>query len=199
MRSEDWDERFAAKEFLFTDQANGTVVAEAGALPPGRALELACGQGRNVVWLAECGWTVTGVDFSGVALDRARQLAGARGVEVDLVRADVREWTPPSGVFDLVLLAYLHLPADELCGVLAGAAAALAPGGTLVVVGHDRDNLARGYGGPQESEVLYVASEITEAISGLRVERAEQFERLVETEIGPRAAIDTLVRAHASQ
>lgn len=197
MRSEEWDERFAVDEFLFTDQPNRTVVAEVGGLPAGRALEVAAGEGRNAVWLAEQGWTVTAVDFSRVALRKAARLAEVRGVEVSFVPADVLEWVPPVAAYDLVLVAYLQLPAAELSEVLAGAAAAVAPGGTLLVVGHDRDNLARGYGGPQDPDVLYAVDEITEALGVLRVDKAEQIDRLVETELGPRVAIDTLVRAYA--
>ena len=83
-------------------------------LAPGRALDLACGSGRNAVWLAEQGWTVTGVDFSDVALEQARGLAAERGVEVEWLDADLREWVPDPGAFDLVVVLYLQLPAEEL-------------------------------------------------------------------------------------
>lgn len=196
MRSEDWDAKFAASEFLFTDRPNQSLAAEVDALPPGRALDLGAGQGRNAVWLAERGWQVTAVDFSPVGLGRAEQLARARGVDVDFVLADVREWRPEAS-YDLVAVSYLQLPATELRAVLATASAALAPGGTLLVIGHDRDNLTRGYGGPQDPDVLFTVDEVTAALDGLRIEKAEQIDRVVDSDIGPLTAVDTLVRASA--
>lgn len=195
MGSEDWDAKFAEREFVFTDRPNQTVVEEIAALPPGRALDLAAGQGRNAVWLAEQGWQVTAVDFSAVGLERAAELARVRGVELSLVRADVREWRPPAAAFDLVLVSYLQLPSAELRGVLASTVSALAPRGTLLVVGHDRDNLVHGTGGPQDPDVLYTVDELIGALDGLEIARAEQFRRLVETEVGPLSAVDTVVRA----
>lgn len=196
MRSEDWDAKFAASEFLFTDRPNQTLAVEVEALPPGRALDLGAGQGRNAVWLAERGWRVTAVDFSPVGLRRGEQLARAKGVEVEFVLADVREWRPRE-TFDLVVVAYLQLPAAELRAVLATATTALATGGTLLIIGHDRDNLVRGHGGPQDSDVLYTIDEVTAALDGLRIEKAEQIDRVVDSDIGPLKTVDTLVRASA--
>ncbi|MQA62561.1 MAG: methyltransferase domain-containing protein [Actinophytocola sp.] len=195
MRSEDWDAKFGASEFLFTDKPNQTVAAEVAALPPGSALDLAAGQGRNAVWLAQQGWDVTAVDFSPVGLDRARRLAAANDVDVTFVLADVLTWQPQRACYDLVLISYLQLPAGQLRSVLNGAVAALAPGGTLLVIGHDRDNLTRGYGGPQDGDVLYSVDDLLGAVAGLRVEKAGQIDRVVDTELGPFTAIDTLVRA----
>lgn len=197
MRSEDWDEKFAASEFLFTARPNQTVVAEATSLKPGTALDIACGQGRNAVWLAEQGWHVTAVDFSRVGLDRARQLAEANGVDVTYIEADVVRWQPPAQAFDLVLIAYLQLPWEELKTVLAAATNALAPGGTMLIVGHDADNIDRGYGGPPDPAVLYDAQRIAAELDTLDVEIARQVDRVVDTDIGPMTAIDTLVRATA--
>ena len=197
MRSEEWDARFAESEFLFTARPNQSVVAEVGGLTPGTALDLACGQGRNAVWLAEQGWQVTAVDFSRVGLDRGRQFAQARGVEVSYRHDDVVAWQPPPHAFDLVLLSYLQLPWPELRTVLASATDALAPGGMLLIVGHDADNIERGYGGPQDPAVLYDADRIAAALDGLRIETATQVDRVVDTDIGPMTAIDALVRATA--
>lgn len=102
-------------------------------------------------------------------------------------------WTPPAGVFDLVVIAYLHLP--EMDGVLGRAAEALAPGGVLVFVGHDRTNLVDGVGGPQDPDVLHTPSGVTAALPGLTVQRAERVKRAVEVDGEPRFAVDTLVRA----
>ncbi len=177
---------------LFGVEPNRFLVAEVEDLAPGRALDVACGAGRNAVWLASRGWTVTGVDFSDVALENARALAVSRRVEVEWVRADVREWQPPAGAFDLVAVLYLQLPAAERDATLRRAAAGLAPGGTLVVVGHHSDNLEHGSGGPKDPRVLFSAEDVVADLDGIVVEKAEAVLRPVE---GERDAIDALVRA----
>jgi SAM-dependent methyltransferase len=177
---------------------NQFVAEQLAGLPPGRALDLAAGEGRNSVWLAERGWSVTAVDFSRVGLDKGRTLAAARGVgdgRVDWVVADLSEYEPARAAFDLVLIAYLQVDAGLRDRVLAGAAGALVPGGTLLVVGHDLINLTDGVGGPQSPEVLYTPEAISAALPGLRVLRAERVRRTVERDGGPATAIDTLVRA----
>ena len=144
-----WNRRYAEDDRIHsTAVPNQFFVAEAADLSPGRALDLACGAGRNAVWLAERGWQVTAVDFSGVALSMARALAASRGVGVEWMEADVVEWSPPPGVYDLVAVLYLQLPADERRIVLRHAAAAVRPGGTLLVVGHDLLNLTEGWEDP---------------------------------------------------
>jgi hypothetical protein len=116
-------------------------------------------------------------------------------VSVDWVQADLLDYRPAPGGFDLVLIAYLQLPSSRLAGIFRAAAAAVAPGGTLLVVGHDRDNIARGYGGPQDPDRLYTAEAITGELGGLVVLRAGQVRRRVQAADGERTAIDTLVRA----
>lgn len=194
MSAEDWDARYSDAELLWTAEPNRFVATELGGVAPGRALDLACGEGRNAVWLAERGWTVTAVDFSPVAVDKGRALAAARGVDVDWHTEDVTVWQPPLEAFDAVVIAYLHLPSEQLASILEAAAAAVAPGGVLVAVGHDRDNAERGYGGPPDPSVLWDAGALTRHLAGLTVERAEQVTRTVSTDEGPRTAIDTLVR-----
>jgi SAM-dependent methyltransferase len=198
MDASEWDARYSAAESLWSFEPNRFLVAEVADLPPGTALDLACGEGRNAVWLAERGWTVTAVDFSPVAVDRGRHLADARGVEVNYVLDDVVAHRPDEGAFDLVLILYLHLPADELTPVLRAAAEAVATGGTLLLVGHDRDNLEHGYGGPQDPALLWDAAGLVATLDGLEVEKAGQVRRPVETEDGEQVAIDTLVRARRS-
>jgi SAM-dependent methyltransferase len=195
MERADWDRRYRGTELVWTAQPNRFVVEELGGLPPGRALDLGSGEGRNAVWLAEGGWQVTAVDFSSVALDKARRLAQARGVTVDWVLADLRGYRPEPGAYHLVLVAYLHLSPLERVAVLAGAVAALAPGGTLLVIGHDLANLTQGVGGPQDPAVLYTPEAIVAELDGLTVHRAERVRRPVDTAPEPGVAIDTLVRA----
>src|SRR5689334_5266073 len=104
-----WDERYAAADLVWSAEPNRFVAEELADLPPGRALDLATGEGRNAIWLARRGWDVTGVDFSQVALDKGRRLAG--DTVVRWVCADATRWEEPAS-YDLVLLAYLQLPAE---------------------------------------------------------------------------------------
>ena len=191
MWRDEWNRRYAGSELLWTAEPNRFLVAETDGLPPGRALDLACGEGRNAVWLAERGWEVTGVDFAEVGLEKARGLAAARGVEAAWVHADLLEYDPPRAAFDLVVLLYLQLPADERRRVLAAASEAVARGGTMLVVAHDRSNLARGHGGPQDPAVLATPEEVAGDLDGLEVERAD----VVERRTGDAVALDLLVRA----
>jgi SAM-dependent methyltransferase len=192
---DDWNARYAQKELVWSAEPNRLFAAEVGGLEPGRALDLACGEGRNAVWLAEWGWRATAVDFSDVALGKAQQLAASRGVEIEWVLADVLDWEPEPRGFDLVAVLYLQLPRPELLSVVRAAAEAVAPGGTLFVLGHDTTNLTRGHGGPQDAAVLYTAEDVVPAIGDLVVERAEAVDRVVPLDAGEAVAIDALVRA----
>jgi SAM-dependent methyltransferase len=199
MEREDWNRKHGEGGLLFGAEPNRFLVAEVGELPPGRALDLACGSGRNAVWLAARGWAVTGVDFSDVALEQARALAAERGVEVEWLEGDLVEWQPAGGAYDLVVVLYLQVPADERRRVLSSAAAAVAPGGTLLVVGHDLENLNGGYGGPKDARVLFTPDEVANELPGLAIEKAERVLRPVETEDGEVQAIDALVRARRTR
>jgi SAM-dependent methyltransferase len=194
---EEWNRRYAGRELLWTAQPNRFLVAEAADLTPGRALDLACGEGRNAVWLAEHRWQVDGVDFSDVALAKARELAAVRGVEIAWTQADLIEYRPERGRYDLVLLFYLQLPAPERRRIVRAAADAVAPGGRLLLVAHDSSNLEHGHGGPQDPAVLYTAADAAADLdgSGLEIERAELVERPVKTPDGDRTALDALLRA----
>lgn len=197
MEREHWNRRWASRKFLSWCEPSLAVVEEVEGLRPGSALDLGCGEGRNAVWLAQRGWQVTAVDFSGIALARARHLASSRSASVEWLLADLRTYEPPAAAFDLVLYLYVHLPAPGRRLVLRRAAAALAPGGALLVLGHDVANLTAGYGGPSDPAVLYTPAEIADELAALRIERFEQVARPVQTEEGEAVAIDALVRAVA--
>jgi 2-polyprenyl-3-methyl-5-hydroxy-6-metoxy-1,4-benzoquinol methylase len=197
MGREEWDRRYAGSELLWTGKPNRFLIAEAGDLPPGRALDLACGEGRNAIWLAEQGWQVTGVDFSEVALEKARRLAEARGVDAEWVAADLLEYRPERRGYDLVIAFYLQVSDPQRRQILRAAGDAVAAGGTLLVVAHDSRNLEQGHGGPQDPSVLYTAEDVARDLdgTGLQIERAELVRRPVETPDGERTALDALVRA----
>jgi SAM-dependent methyltransferase len=154
-----WDERYRVTEFVWATEPNRFLPPAIDGLPPGRALDLACGEGRNAVWLATQGWDATGVDFSATGLGKAAQLAETNEVTVEWIRADVTTWTSIER-FDLVVVFYLQLPEPARRAAFATAARCLAPGGTLLIVGHDLANLTDGVGGPQNADVLYTPDDI---------------------------------------
>jgi SAM-dependent methyltransferase len=197
MDSASWDRRYQGSGLVWTARPNRFLVAETETLAPGRAIDLACGEGRNAIWLAEQGWQAVGVDFSEVGLQKARELASARGVDVEWVAADLLDYRPDPHAFDLVLVFYLQLATAERRPILHAAAEAVAASGTLLVVAHDTSNLQHGYGGPQDATRLYTADDVVTDIegSGLPIERAERVERPVQTPDGERIALDALLRA----
>lgn len=198
-----WDERYAASELVWSTTPNQWVVDIVRDLTPGRALDLAAGEGRNAIWLVEQGWDVTAVDFSAVAVDRARELARARlGEAAARLTTVVGDATQSQGDgFDLVLFSYLHLPDDQWRQALAAAVGSCTPGGRVVVIGHARRNLTEGVGGPQDPDILYDPEQVTALLEGLpgdlavRIERADVGHRVVATDDGTRAALDTVVVA----
>lgn len=195
MERAEWDERYASTELVWSAGPNQFVAAELADLPPGRALDLGAGEGRNAIWLAGLGWQVTAIDFSAAGLAKAARLAAARGVTADWVNADLTGYQPAPDAYDLVLIAYMQLAPDAFRSLLGKASSALAAGGTLLVVGHDADNIAHGHGGPQDPERLHRADDIVAALPGLVIHRAGQANRRVQTPDGERVAIDTVVRA----
>jgi SAM-dependent methyltransferase len=200
-----WDERYAATELVWSATPNQFVEAELAELPPGRALDLAAGEGRNAIWLAERGWSVTAVDFSQVGLDKGRAIREghprAAELRIEWVHADVTDYHPDDGANDLALLAYLQVPDGPRRDAVRTAFSALKVGGTFFLVGHDATNLTEGTGGPQDPDVLYTAEQVLADLDGERFEvvRAERVARAVTSEDEHRGAsrataYDALVR-----
>jgi SAM-dependent methyltransferase len=201
VNSSTWDQRYAGTDLVWSATPNQWVEEVAAGLAPGRVLDLAGGEGRNSLWLADRGWQATVVDFSRVALDRASSLAAERFGDDDgrliTVHADLLSYLPEPEAFDLVLVVYLQLVAGERRAVLQRAATAVAPGGLLLVVAHDSTNLTTGVGGPQDASVLYTVADVEADIAGagLVITRSETVLRTVATENGPRNAVDALLLA----
>lgn len=191
-----WNERYAAKETVWGRAPNRFVEEELDDVPPGRAVDLACGEGRNAIWLSGLGWQVTGLDYSAVALDKARadeqHTTGAQ--RIDWQVGDVTTFAPEAPV-DLALVCYLQVDAQARRATLVRAAGSLAPGGILVVVAHHSRNLTHGTGGPQNPAALYTPVDVAADLdgTGLEIERADEVLRPVEG--APRPAIDLVVRA----
>lgn len=172
-----WDERYAAAELVWSAGPNQFVESELAGLAPGRAVDLAAGEGRNAIWLARQGWSVAAVDFSRVALDKGRAVAG--DLPVEWTCADATTWAGEG--FDLAVVAYLQLPEPQRGQAMRVAFDALVPGGTLLVVAHDSSNLLEGTGGPQDPQVLYTAQDVLADLGerSFEVVRAECVEREV--------------------
>jgi SAM-dependent methyltransferase len=177
-----WDARYAEVDQVWSSGPNQFVEVELRDLPPGNALDIACGEGRNAIWLAAQGWKVTAIDFSSVGVDRGRSRAD--GLPISWVVGDVLTVDLPQT--DLAVLAYLQLPADQRRSVVRRAFAALSPGGSLFVVAHDSSNLTEGTGGPQDPSVLYTADDLIEDLAGEKfdVVRAERVARRVPVDDG---------------
>jgi SAM-dependent methyltransferase len=200
-RQRAWDERHRNGDFEGPGP-NPTLVAAliglaSAGVEPARALELASGSGTNAVWIASRGWRTTAVDWSPVGLANGRAKAEAVGVEVEWLERNLFDWSPPAGSFELVVIVYLHLPAHERGPVYAHAAAAVAPGGRLLVVGHDRQHAGQGVGGPDPGR-LFTAEEIAADLLArdpeLELERAEVVRQVRPPDRGPIDALLVLRR-----
>jgi SAM-dependent methyltransferase len=194
--AEAWNERYRTSELIWSAGPNQFVEAELAHLPPGRAVDLAAGEGRNAIWLARRGWQVTAVDFAQAALDKGRLLAGE--LPIEWVCGDATTWRQDAS-YDLSVLAYLQLPADERRDANRNAFTALRPGGTFLLVAHDSTNLAEGTGGPQDPDVLMTAEDVLADLDGeaFEVVRAGREARQVGDGHGEEAAVtawDCLVR-----
>lgn len=193
MDSSGWDERYESKEMLWSRTPNTFVESRLRDATPGTGVDVACGEGRNAIWLADQGWEMTAVDFSAVAIERGRSLSD----KVDFVQFDVFTWEPRR-LFDLVLIAYLQVEADPLSELVRKTGGWLEPGGELFMVGHDISNLDEGVGGPQVPERLWDLDLMLEWLEGVRVVEAGVVERPVEVDGEILYAKDTLVRARAT-
>ncbi|WP_433728791.1 class I SAM-dependent methyltransferase [Nocardia sp. CA-129566] len=217
MDATDWDTRYTQSELVWGAPPNSTVVehvyglervapvmpdapdGEAPGLP--RALDLACGEGRNALWLATHGWHVHAVDYSQVGIDKGRTIATrlSRSVRnrISWQCADVTDLDAAgiTGPYELVLMVFLHLSAEYRRPLVHRLPDLLAPGGTLLVLGHDSTNLTDGFGGPKDPSVLFTPSDIIADLGPdtdrIRVHIADRVYRPTEE----RDAIDALVVA----
>ncbi len=199
-----WNERYAARELVWSAGPNQLLEQLLTGEQPGRALDAACGEGRNALWLAANGWMVTGVDFSDVAIAKAQRIAEARGVQVDWQVVDVANDPLAGGPWDLVCILYLHTDPGERARWLPKLVDAVAPGGLFFYIGHDPSNITHGVGGPQDPEFLPAAEDIVAALPGFRIEEARIVERAVTADPGHGGdaggtALDTLVRARRTR
>lgn len=175
-----WDERYRAEETAPERGPASFLVAHRFLLPPrGRALDVAMGTGRNALYLASLGYEVTGIDVSGVAVERCRQEAARRGLRIEAVHADLESYRLPQAAYDVVINFY-YLQRN-LAPQLEGA---LRPGGVLVFESFTREQRRFGWG-PQNDEFLLRPGELREMFAGLDV--LAYREGLVEGDRGTKA------------
>lgn len=167
---ERWDNRYREKTSLWSGKPNPTLVSELGGLNPGTeinpgtALEVGAGEGADAIWLARQGWTVTGVDISAVALERASAHAAQAGADIAARITwecrNLMEWQPPEGSFDLVTAHFMHMSPPRRRVVYSRLAAAVAEGGTLLVVAHHPSDLQTTVRRPPYPDLLFTADEL---------------------------------------
>lgn len=193
-----WDERYAGEAYIFGTEPAHFVPRTAPLLPPGaRILSLAEGEGRNAVWLAAQGFSVTGIDQSAVGLAKAAQLAQARGVTLDLRQGDVTAWDGSDGPWDAVLCVFIHFFSAERPQLAAALARGLRPGGLFLFHGYGPAQIGFGTGGPRDPDMLASAADLAALFPGWdRLVLRDHEEVLAEgsRHVGRSALVDLVLR-----
>ncbi|MFZ9950372.1 MAG: class I SAM-dependent methyltransferase [Gemmobacter sp.] len=198
---ERWNNRFSAEHYIFGQAPNEFLQRKAGGLPPGKALCIADGEGRNGVWLAEQGWDVLSLDFSEMGQRKAAALAAQRGVTLSLEHGDVHGWVYPWHRFDLVVDIFTQFSDEtERARKWQGLRHSLKIGGHLILVGYTPRQLAYGTGGPKDAKRLYTAELLRQAFAGMEILHFEETETVLDEGPGHRgmsAFIGMLARSKA--
>ncbi|MGI5520496.1 FAD-dependent oxidoreductase [Micromonospora sp. CA-259024] len=157
-----WEERYQSRPAVWSGRPNPQLVAEVADLAPGRVLDVGSGEGGDAVWLAERGWRVTAVDISTTALGRAAAHADTAGVgdRIEFVHADLRDKPPAEEAYDLVSAQFMHLPPVQRRELFARLAAAVAPGGVLLIVGHHPSDLWTSGHRMHMPDMMYAAEDV---------------------------------------
>lgn len=167
-KQEFWDDRYRSHRHLWSGSPNPHLVAEAEGLTPGNALDAGAGEGADAIWLAGRGWQVTAVDISTVALERAVVNADQAGPDIagriSWSQRDLNNWEPPRVAYDLVSTQYLHVPSDARVTLFDRLAAAVLPGGTLLIVGHHPSDLETTVPRPQEPELFFTGDDVADRL-----------------------------------
>jgi len=197
-----WDERYSTPDYLFGTEPNAFLVSQADLLVPGQsALAVADGEGRNGVWLASKGLTVTAFDASAVGLHKAKRLAAENGVNVDYRLASIEDWTWTENRFDVVVAIFIQFAPPELREkIFAGIKQCLKPGGLLLLQGYTPKQLEYGTGGPPTGENLYTRRLLEDAFAGFEIMRLEEYDSEIREgsgHSGMSALIDLVARKPA--
>lgn len=180
MNQDFWDQRFRESGYAYGTEPNDFLRASVAKLPPGDALCLAEGGGRNAVHLALKGHRVTAQDLSPVGLEKAQELAQDQGVNLTCVRGDLREFKPEPESVDLVVAIWMHLEPELRALVHQRAVRALRPGGHLILEAYTPEQLRHGTGGPPNPELLITAQQLQNELQGLTWLELQETERRIE-------------------
>lgn len=187
-----WNDRYRSSPALWSGQPNPNLVVEAAGLVPGRAMDVGSGEGADAIWLAERGWRVTAVDISTVALERGAARALEVGADVagriTWQQEDITQWIPDVSFYDLVSAQFMQLPRDQRELLHHRLAEAVAPGGTLLVVGHHVSDLQTTVPRPAVPERFFTSSDVAGTLD------PEEWRVLVD-EARPRTTLDPEGRA----
>lgn len=197
-----WDERYARQDYLFGTDPAAFLAASADLLQPGKtALAVADGEGRNSVFLAERGLSVTAMDASEVGIEKARRLATDRGVSIDFQLADINTWDWDTASYDVVVGVFIQfLNPEQRPAVFAGMQRALKPGGLLLLHGYRPEQVDYGTGGPPVRENMYTDELLAAAFADLSIERLESYDAAIEEgtgHVGMSALIDLVARKNS--
>ncbi|MDD2898704.1 MAG: class I SAM-dependent methyltransferase [Desulfuromonadaceae bacterium] len=173
----DWNERYSESGYTYGTAPNDFLVSVVDAIPRGRLLSLAEGEGRNAVYLASLGHDVTAVDGSEVGLRKAETLAAERGVAITTVHADLGGYIIEAGQWDSIVACYCHLPPSIHTPLYRAAVQGLRPGGVFVLEAFCKEQLAYGTGGPPSLDLLMSLDELKQELEGLEFVCARQVER----------------------
>jgi 2-polyprenyl-3-methyl-5-hydroxy-6-metoxy-1,4-benzoquinol methylase len=182
-----WDERYNTPEYVFGEQPCQWLVMNAHRIPTaGRALALGDGEGRNGVYLASLGLSVTSVDLSAVGLTKAQALATRRGLSLETVQADLADYVPESNAFTLACSIYTHLPSPARETIHRRVEAAMQPGGLFIMEAFHHMQLKNesASGGPKTIDLLYRLEELLSDFSAMRILDAFEGQTLLDE--GPR-------------
>jgi SAM-dependent methyltransferase len=177
-----WNQRYAAAEYVYGTEPNAFFLEQLAGLPPGRMLLPAEGEGRNAVYAASLGWEVDAFDFSEEGRKKALALAEGRGVRINYALADLAS-VAIVGNYDAIGLFFVHQPAPQRRSLLERCATALAPGGVLLLEAFTPEQLRYGTGGPKDEALLVRAADLRDALEPLDIELLE--ERIVPLDEGP--------------
>lgn len=172
-----WDKRFSERVYVYGTSPNDFLRDAIGSLPKGKVLCLADGEGRNGVYLAQQGNEVTSVDISSVGLQKARDLAGNRGVSIRTIVADLHTFDMGQNQWDLIVSIFCHLPAPIRRCVHKRITKGLKPGGIFLLEAYTPAQIAFGTGGPRTEDLLMTLSDLQADLCGLELLHACELER----------------------
>ena len=176
----DWDDRYAASDYLFGTAPNDFLKTVAHQLAPNsQILCLADGEGRNGVYLAAQGHTVTAVDQSRVGLKKAKKLAQQKQVSIETIKADLAEYDIGVESWDCIVSIFFHIPSEVRANIYPRIIAALKPGGILILESYTPNQLNHKTGGPPTSDLMLTKDQLTQYFSEMNLEHLQELEREV--------------------